>query len=162
MKTHHVLSNRRPGRWTTTLLLMGLAACGGPDSEGAVEEQVELAVEEEFVEAATPDEVGIDISELIGLWRSDDDPRSTLEFRADGSYLGQYEGIGSDRQPGSWDWIPVSVAQEDPSFFYTSYSPDFYLLRMDDLYYEIEEVTASSLVKIYLSMGNYHRFSRVR
>jgi hypothetical protein len=147
-------------------MLMGLAACGGPDSERAVEEQIEPAVEEEFVEAATPDEVGLDISMLIGLWRSDDDPRSTLEFRADGSYLDRYEGSDSDSQPDSWDWIPVSVAQEDPSFYHTSYPPEFYLLRLGPpnggLYYELEEVRDSSLVKIYLARGNDLRFSRIR
>jgi len=100
---------------------------------------------------------------IVGLWRSTEDQKYTSEFGENGSTTEFYEGGENPTSVGTWAMVD-EISKNSPD---SPDQPDLegpFLQKIIDgeVYnYIISELTADSLVLIYLERGNTLNFTRI-
>lgn len=102
------------------------------------------------------------MSNIIGMWQSDEDPKFTREIRNDGTVVDGYEG--EEDSDGLW----MVFTKEIPDTAYAGTIEDgavYLSLAMSEeekLYFKVVEADEDSLELIYLDRGNTLSFHRVQ
>lgn len=148
------------------LILIGLAAWGGyylgnkQGYEKAVFEQQTLDENQDNI--ATEFSLSVAESVLLGVWRSNDDPRFTREFKADRSAVDLYDnGDSVDRTALSWNVF--SDDKPDPDFKGEILPLTLYLHMSngkDDLFFELDKITPEALEMDDLDSGQVLTFKK--
>lgn len=113
-------------------------------------------------EEATLSDAASVMANIVGLWRSDDDPKFTREIRNDGTVVDRYEG-GAD---SDGLWMVFTREIPDTSFAGTIEEGAVYLsLAMSEeekYYFKVVKADGPSLSLIYLDRGGALSFHRVQ
>lgn len=98
---------------------------------------------------------------IIGIWRSTQDPKFVREFKADGSAVDSYEGSADVK--GTWR---VFSAQ-DPIDVKFLLEPDAAYIQITDdssglLHFKVGKLTPEELELVYMDRGGVLLFERVQ
>ncbi len=102
-------------------------------------------------------------SDLIGVWRSTQDPKYTREFEASGAVIDRYEGDESATATGTWSVFTAADAPDGLPFEIRG--SDRYVLITSDgeaLHFRIADASENQLELVYMDRGGVLTFVRVR
>ena len=101
--------------------------------------------------------------QIIGMWRSTQDPKFTREFKNDGKVIDAYEGSLPDFN-GRWviftKQMPVDAlpeALEDGTVYLSIATPE-----SEALYFKIVSINSRELQLVYLDRGGVFSFTKIQ
>ena len=141
------------------IILAGLAYYIGINREPATTDETQ-----QQQQVTQTDPKATETSEqVVGAWKSDDDPKYTREFRADGTVTDRYEGEASATATGTWAVFTAKTELPAGITFQLNHDDAYIRVVMDgEAYnYRVEKATSAELELIYMDRGGVLRFSKV-
>ena len=145
------------------LVLLGLIVSGGigyfVGYDHGFESSTPTSQEKSLFEASATSDAAGTMANLIGVWRSNDDPAFTREFLNDGTLVDSY---GEELDDGLW----MVFTKEIPDSAFTGQLEDGAVhlsiaMGEDEKYYfRVTRADATTLELIYLDRGNILSFTR--
>jgi hypothetical protein len=101
---------------------------------------------------------------IVGVWRSTDDARSSVEVKADGTWIDRYQGDASATTKSHWRVFSGAHPPKDAAD--QTLDPKSTYLEVNDasgepLFYGLDQVSAKFLELTYLSRGNTLTYRRM-